>query len=225
VYLSTVHVYGSALVEGAVIDEKVAADPVSTYAMARLQSEEVIKSCAGATEVVVLRLTNGVGPPVDPSVDRWSLVANDLCRQAVCHGTLRLATDGMQWRDFVALSDVDRILLAAAAPETLAAGIYNVGSGRPTRVCELADLIARLAPSHGLGPATVEAPPATGDPPLAYQVNVERLAAAGLRPTTALDIALSDTLSFCSEHRHRLCEKATPRGSLSSAEGPAKLPG
>ncbi len=219
VYLSTVHVYGAALARGAVIDEEVTPAPISNYALARLQSEEEIKSCAGPTEVVILRLTNGVGPPVDPSVDRWSLVANDLCRQAVCGGSLKLASDGMQWRDFVALTDVDRILLAATDPKKLTAGTYNVGSGQPTRVRELADLIARLAPSLGLGAATVEAPPATSDAPLPYQVNVERLAVAGYRPTTPLETALSDTLSFCSEHRHHLCEKIQPPGPLSSAEG------
>ena len=74
-------------------------------------------------------------------------------------------------------------------------------------LAELADLIAELAASRGLGPATVEAPPVRGDAPLPYRVNVERLAAAGYRPAIPLDTALSDTLSFCSEHRHRLCEK------------------
>jgi UDP-glucose 4-epimerase len=224
VYLSTVHVYGTALAEGAVIDEAVDPAPISTYALARLRSEEEITSCAGATEVVILRLTNGVGPPVDPSVDRWSLVANDLCRQAVCAGSLKLATDGMQWRDFVALADVDRILLAATDRKLLRASTYNVGSGQPTRVRELADLIARLAPHLGLGAPTVEAPEATSDAPLPYRVNVERLAAAGYRPTTPLETALSDTLSFCSEYRHRLCQKVELPESLSSTDGPTKQP-
>jgi UDP-glucose 4-epimerase len=208
VYLSTVHVYGAALAPGAVVDEDVTPAPLNAYATARLQSEEAIEAaCAGTTtEVVVLRLTNGVGPPADPSVDRWSLVANDLCRQAVCDGTLQLATDGMQWRDFVALGDVDRILLAATDPNALTANTYNLGSGQPTRVRELAEMIAGLAASRGLGPATVEAPAAIGDPPQPYRVDVERLTAAGYRPTTPLDTALSETLLFCSEHRHRLCE-------------------
>ena len=56
------------------------------------------------TEVVVLRLTNSIGALVAPSVNRWTLLANDLCRQAALTGRgLVSQTHGCQWRDFVAL--------------------------------------------------------------------------------------------------------------------------
>ena len=52
---------------------------------------------------MILRLTNAVGAPADPSVDRWSLVANDLCPPGRADGRLALRSAGVQWRDFVAL--------------------------------------------------------------------------------------------------------------------------
>lgn len=205
VYVSTVHVYGAALRPGAVVDEGTIPAPQHPYAEARLRSERIVTSSAKDSEVVVLRLTNGVGPPPDPSVDRWSLVVNDLCRQVVCQGHVRLRSDGTQWRDFVALDDVDRALLAAADPSGIPPGTYNLGSGEPRTVFEVATEVARLGAAHGFGEGTVEAPPARADPPAAYRVSVERLAHVGFRPRTPLTTAVGDTLAFCAMHRGRIC--------------------
>lgn len=205
VYVSTVHVYGAALRPGAVVDESTSPSPQHPYAEARLQSERVMTSTAGGSEVVVLRLTNGVGPPANPSVDRWSLVVNDLCRQVVCRGHVRLRSDGTQWRDFIALDDVDRVLLAAADPSGMPPGTYNLGSGDPKTVLEVATEVARLAAARGFGDGKVEAPPATADPPAAYRVSVEKLAQAGFRPRTPLTDAVAGTLSFCAFHRDSIC--------------------
>src|SRR5581483_5898779 len=77
VYLSTMHVYGDRIVPGAVLDEEMRVEPRSTYAISRLASEHVVKGFSrGAYELVTFRLTNSLGAPDDPSVDRWSLVAN-----------------------------------------------------------------------------------------------------------------------------------------------------
>ena len=105
VYLSTVHVYGARLRPGSEVDEDTPCEPRAAYTIARLAAEQVLAGYSDAA-VVVLRLTNSVGAPGGVDVDRWSLVANDLCRQAATTGRLVLRSDGTQWRDFVALSDV-----------------------------------------------------------------------------------------------------------------------
>ena len=92
VYLSTVHVYGDRMAPGATLTEDMRPEPRSAYAISRLASEHVIAGLAGgAYELVILRLTNSVGAPLDPRVDRWSLVANDLARQGALDGRLTLA--------------------------------------------------------------------------------------------------------------------------------------
>src|SRR5205085_1729863 len=107
VYLSTMHVYGARIVPGATLTEDMRPEPRSAYGISRLASEHVAASlAAGAYELVVLRLTNSVGAPYDPGVDRWTLVANDLCRQGAQAGQLELRSSGMQWRDFVPLRSV-----------------------------------------------------------------------------------------------------------------------
>jgi UDP-glucose 4-epimerase len=195
VYVSTVHVYGAALLPGAVVDEGTLPQPRHPYAIARLASEHSIAAAAGTTEVVIMRLTNGVGAPAHRAVDRWSLVANDLCRQAAAGGPLVLRSPA-QWRDFVALSDVVRILLDAAAGE-VPAGTYNLGSGRCITVAQLAELVATEANVLGCGSVDIEAPPAVPEEP--YQVSVERLAAAGARASTPLREAVAETIRFCLE--------------------------
>ena len=82
VYMSTVHVYGERMTGGATLTEDMRPEPRAPYAIARLASEHLAAALSRkGIEVVVLRLTNSMGAPAHPAVDRWTLVANDLCRQ------------------------------------------------------------------------------------------------------------------------------------------------
>lgn len=208
VYLSTVHVYGKRIVEGAVLSEDLRPEPTSAYAIARLTSEHVLAGFAErGLEVVVLRLTNCVGAPAHPDVDRWTLVVNDLCRQAAVNGRLELRTSGVQYRDFVPLADVCRIVGAAARTDgatSLPAGTYNLGSGSPVTIRDVAGLV-QDAFEHRTGarpPLRAPDPPATRPDP--YHVSVERLAAHGLSASTPLEEAVDETAGFCLDHRDRL---------------------
>jgi UDP-glucose 4-epimerase len=198
IYVSTVHVYGDALAPGATVTEDARPEPRSAYAAARFEVELLMG--AAAVDAVVLRLTNGVGRPVAPQVDRWSLVANDLCRQAAAVGRLRLRTDGMQWRDFIALADVCRVVAAAVEPALVTAGTYNLGSGKPLTIRDLAELVKDAAEAAtGLRPPLLSpAPSAPPDRP--YLVATERLDALGLTATVPLEAAIDETLRFCLEH-------------------------
>jgi UDP-glucose 4-epimerase len=197
VYVSTIHVYGASIGPGKTVDESTLPRPKHAYAIARLTSEHAFQTYAGTTEVVVLRLTNGVGPPADMAVDRWTLVANDLCRQAVERGTIRLLTPGTQWRDFIALDDACRAILMAAGPGGIDPGVYNLGSGHALTIRDLADLVALEAHAAGLGDLSVEAPETStaSEPP--YTISVERLAACGFRSVTPVRQAVAETLAFC----------------------------
>jgi UDP-glucose 4-epimerase len=197
VFVSTVHVYGSALQPGAVVTENTPPEPAAPYALARLESEHAILEAAGSTEVVILRLTNGVGAPAAPEVNRWTLVANDLCRQAVSGGQLRLLSSGRQWRDFVALRDVARIVIAASRPDELPAGLYNLSAGQSITVLELAHLVAQRAAVLGFGPkevVTTEDGALQTEP---YVVEAKRLGSHGLAAELPLVEAVDETIRFC----------------------------
>jgi UDP-glucose 4-epimerase len=131
VYLSTIHVYGA--LEGR-LSETSAARPTHPYAVAHRLAEDFVLAAhdAGKIEGAVVRLSNGIGAPAWMEVDRWSLVGNDLARQAVLTGELVLKAPD-QWRDFIALSDVCRgiAMLIEADRDSLGDGLFNLGGGGP----------------------------------------------------------------------------------------------
>lgn len=205
VYVSTVHVYGARLRPGATITEDVVPEPRAPYALARLTSEHLLAGVvAGAADLVTLRLTNAVGAPAAPGVDRWTLLVNDLGRQAVLDGRLVLQTPGLQRRDWVDLGDVCRTIAAAAAPDRVPPGTYNLGSGTTASVREVADLVASASEAV-LGARPPVVAPATDEaPPVPYRVDVSRLAALGLRLDTPITASVEEVVRFCSANRGAL---------------------
>lgn len=207
VYMSTVHVYGRRIAPGATLTEELRPEPTAPYAVARLASEHLVASLASSgVEPVVLRLSNSVGAPVHPAVDRWTLLANDLCRQGVLTGRLELRSSGMQWRDFVALGDVHRIVTAACRTEqpVVPAGTYNLASGRSMTVRDLARLVQdAFERCTGTRPElhAPEPGPQRAEP---YRVSVEKAAGSGLRTEASVAAAIEDTVRFCIDHKEAL---------------------
>ncbi len=207
VYMSTVHVYGARMTPGATLTEDMRVEPRSAYAISRLASEHVAAALAGeAYELVVLRLSNSVGAPDAACVDRWSLVANDLCRQGALTGTLTLLSPGTQWRDFVPLSAVCSAIADACRPldPPLPPGTYNLGSGIPRTVRALAEMIQDAFEWETGARPPLRAPAAEADPPGPYHVAVDRALAGGLRLGTPLQDAVTETVRFCLAHREEL---------------------
>jgi UDP-glucose 4-epimerase len=193
--VSTVHVYGAALEAGGTVDEAVLPQPRHPYAVARLAGEH-LAAAAGVGSLVVLRLTNSVGAPVDARVDRWSLVAMDLCAQAAAGGPLRLRSSGRQWRDFVDLGEVCGVLDAAAAG-AVPAGTYNLGSGRATTVLELAGVVADAAEQLLGARPSIEAPEHAGALPAPVTVDVSALARHLPTPSAPLEGSVRELLQLC----------------------------
>jgi UDP-glucose 4-epimerase len=191
VYLSTFHVYGGRTDDG-VVHEDVVPEPIHPYAASRLEGEGLAAGL-GPEHVVTLRLTNSIGPPVDPRVDRWTLVANDLCRQVVAGADLHPRDGGRALRDFVDLGEACRVI-ALAAGGALPADTYNLGSGVTRSILDLAELIADAA-EEVLGRRPAVAPePDEGAAPQPYRVAIGRLASWVPPPEPDLRPALVDTL-------------------------------
>jgi UDP-glucose 4-epimerase len=177
-------------------------EPRATYGISRLASEHAAAAAAnGHYELVVLRLTNSVGAPYDPNVDRWTLVATDLCRQGALNGELKLRSSGVQWRDFVSLGDVCEAIIRTSEPaERFPSGTYNLGSGRPLTVLALTNMIQDAFERRTGNRPELHAPAPSGDPPEPYRVSVDRATAAGMRLNTPLEDAVAETVDFCLEH-------------------------
>jgi UDP-glucose 4-epimerase len=194
VFVSTVHVYGDALRPGARIDEAVAPAPRGVYAIARLAAEHLV---ASGPDPVVLRLTNAVGAPAHVDVDRWTLVAAELCRSAVETNELVLRSTGQQWRDFIGLADVVRAITSCADPTAVPAGTYNLASGRSTTVRDLAELVQDRVEAITARRPTLKAPDRDGPDPEAYCIDPSRLGELGFRSEQPLADAVDEIIELC----------------------------
>ncbi|MEV5973978.1 NAD-dependent epimerase/dehydratase family protein [Streptomyces sp. NPDC051921] len=146
---------GADLVPG-LVSEDAPADPRNVYATTKLAQEHLAAAWARAEggRAVSLRYHNVYGPGM-PRDTPYAGVAS-FFRSALARGEApRVFEDGGQRRDFVHVRDVARANAAALAAlgETAAGGhaAYNVGSGEPHTVGEMA---AALAAAHG-GPEPV----------------------------------------------------------------------
>jgi UDP-glucose 4-epimerase len=202
VYGSTVHVYGAAMTPGATVSEDTLPEPRHPYAIARLAAEHI--AAAAGPPLVVLRMTNTVGAPMAASVDRWSLLVNDLCRQAVTTGEVALQSAGDQWRDFVPLVGAVRVLAASAMGDGPPPGTYNLGSGRPVTVRDMAEMVQGAIEARTGHRPPLRAPAPTGPPPAPYRVSVGRLAACGWTLDEDIRAAVDEAAAFCVDHQDEL---------------------
>ena len=204
-YVSTIHVYGDNLRPGRHVRETEPTSPNSAYSRARHDCEQVLLQAK--VDCVVLRLSNAVGAPVDPSVDRWTLVASDLCRSAVLDRTMVLRSSGGQSRDFITLHDASRIIATVAERSRVAHGIYNLASGRSETIRFLAERIqARVEHTCGWRPE-LRAPDMASEPELAYELSTDRLAEAGLRAEQEIDAGIDELIEHCRKYESVLRER------------------
>lgn len=206
-YFSTAHVYGAPL--AGTIDESTLPKPVHPYAISHYGAEQFVLAAHAGGKIagLVLRLSNGFGFPAHLHVNRWSLVSNDLCRQAVLEKKLVLQSSGMQRRDFIPLSDVVQAVahfLALPAADWND-GLFNVGGGCSVRILDLAQRIAaRCADQLGFTPPIERPPAAPGENGLPLTYSIEKLLATGFRLRGSVDDEIDGTLRLCAANRDAL---------------------
>jgi len=194
--VSTIHVYGALAGR---VTEAVPPQPVHPYGVAHLAAESAVLASGAAA--AVLRLANVVGAPASTAIDRWTLLGNDLCRQAAVHGRLVLRSDGAAWRSFLPLSAAlaaIRHLLDLPRPLPLC---HLGGMAQPVR--RLAERIAELA-----GGLPLQLGPPGGRRAEPFALDCSQLLSTGFRFDEALDPAIRETLAFCRRHAAALAAEA-----------------
>ena len=201
IYFSTFHVYGDTA--PGVITEDSPTRPYHPYAITHRAAEDYVSYFARyhGMQTVVLRLSNGYGYPMDVSVDRWMLVFNDLCRQAVTTGEIVLTSSGRQHRDFIALSDVARGTAHFLNTEdNWARGLYNLGGNCSMSILQVAQKTADVyAEMFGQSPPAIRTAKDSGarddNPPVRYDIS--KLMATGFTITGDMDAEIRGTLKLC----------------------------
>ena len=152
----------------------------------------------GTIEAIVLRLSNGFGTPERADVDRWTLVVNDLCRQAATTKKMVMRSPGDDLRDFITLKDTARSVAHVLALDRhlIGDGLFNVGSGHSMRVRDIADMVAdRCNAVLGFRPKMVRPESSATAEPFEYGIN--KIRATGFAVSADFISEIDATLKLC----------------------------
>ncbi|MFJ9411062.1 NAD-dependent epimerase/dehydratase family protein [Streptomyces sp. NPDC101393] len=137
--------------------------PVSVYANSKLWAEHqtrLLLGSAQSTEYAVLRYFSVYGDPQIPKPGSHSWMVAWLSMQARLGRPMQLNGGGVQVRDLVHVEDIAAATALALVEEKMAGQTVNVGTGVPTSVREVGELIAPHFPrSH-----FITTPRPEGDP-------------------------------------------------------------
>lgn len=201
IFFSTAHVYGKL---AGTISEASVPRPTHPYAATHHIAEDFVLAAHDQRLLVgiVVRLSNALGAPADPEVNRWTLIANDLCRQAVMEGKLTLRSSGIQRRDFIAISDVCRAVqhLLRLPQGSCGDGLFNLGGETSLPVIELAELIAdRCQVVLGFRPAILRPTPPPDETAAAFDYRIDKLKQTGFHLAGELAAEIDSTLKLCAK--------------------------
>jgi UDP-glucose 4-epimerase len=202
IYLSTAHVYGSPLC--GVISEDTCARGIHPYAASHRAGEDVVlhAGAGGGIEALAVRLSNSFGSPMHAAADCWTLLVNDLSRQAATLRRLVLNTPGLQRRDFITLTDTSRAIAHLLRLPRFGDGLFNLGGQWAPTVREMADRIAARCPAVLGHEVTLEIPDAApGETSGELNFRVDKLLATDFRLGAHIDAEIDSLLAFCAAHQ------------------------
>jgi dTDP-L-rhamnose 4-epimerase len=130
------------------VDEDAPADPQNVYAATKLHQEHLCTALGRETgaNVVALRYHNVYGPRM-PRDTPYAGVASIFRSSLLAGRSPEVFEDGRQTRDFVHVRDVARANVLALTADDVDAGAYNVASGAPRTIGELANALAAVVGS------------------------------------------------------------------------------
>ena len=203
IYFSTAHVYGAPL--SGEVDELSVPRPAHPYAITHRSAEDYVLQASdlGRLSGTILRLSNGVGPPVSVDADCWKLITNDLSRQIVETNEIMLRSSGRQQRNFVAIADivtfVERII--DSKQNEFKGQIINLGGPKSFTILELAQLIRdRSRAVLGRRPKLIVPEFAHNGHGIGLNFRIEKARRLGFSPSVDIESEIDATLMMCREH-------------------------
>lgn len=141
VYASSSSVYGDS--KQTPIPETHPKNPINPYGVTKLQGEVLANRYCGkeGAKIIGLRYFNIFG---QGQTDSYAGVITEFLRQISQKNSLKIFGDGTQVRDFIHVTDVARANITAMS-SSVASGFFNIGTGVPTSIKELADIILEIS--------------------------------------------------------------------------------
>lgn len=202
VYFSTAHVYARPL-RGR-ITEDTPPSPAHPYATSHLAGEDAAREIGGKSKMdaIVIRLSNAYGAPAHKGADCWTLLVNDLARQAVTSRQMQLWGTGLERRDFIPIADMSRAvehLLRLPAP-LAGASLFNLGGGWSPTVWEMANLVRqRCGVVLGFTPQLTRAEARPDEEPVALDYRIDKLSRTGFQMGSDRTTEIDEHLECCRE--------------------------
>ncbi|MGQ9478511.1 MAG: NAD-dependent epimerase/dehydratase family protein [Thermoproteota archaeon] len=190
IYLSSAAVYGEP--KYLPVDENHPTQPLSPYGLTKLMAEKIIEYYSNkyGFEYVNLRLFNVYGP--SQVENEYSGVITKFIKRIRAGSPPVIYGDGEQTRDFIHVRDVC-VAVERAVSTSNFNQTYNIGSGKPVKIRDLANLMISLS---GLKIQPVHEPSREGEIKHGYAdiSRAERL--LGFKPTVNIDDGVKELLGL-----------------------------
>lgn len=189
IYLSSAAVYGDPI--KLPISEEHPVSPKSPYGLSKFMGEEVVRfySKLYGIEYLILRLFNVYGPR--QSLSEYSGVITKFVERVRRGLPPIIYGDGRQSRDFIHVLDVCRAIELCIKSKVFNE-VYNVGSGRPVSINELANLVLRLS---GLDLSPIYEGARVGDIRYSYADITKIRKDLGFQPLISLEEGIKELLT------------------------------
>jgi len=184
------------------LDETAKFNPVSAYAVSKVETERQVGPLADANFSPAF-LRNSTAYGYSPNL-RIDLVANNLLACAIARGDIRIMSDGSPWRPLVHCHDIARafVLFAEAPREKIHNQAVNIGANEQNyQVRDVGNAVAHLVPS-----AKIVYTGEVGPDPRNYRVKFDKLTTLfpEFRLKYNLQTGLEELLAKYQEHQFSL---------------------
>ncbi len=190
--ISTIHAYG---IHPGIITENSAQHPTNPYGLSHMLSDQICMSYSNKINTSIIRLSNTYGPPINPHIDRWTLVVNNFCLQAVKTATINLNTRGHQRRDFIDIKDAMKAS-DIVLKNKYSGNMFNVGGECIMSIADVADLVAKChRERYGKGPEIIY-----GDKEekiAGFMFSIEKIKELGFEPRETMEKTINDLFDVC----------------------------
>ena len=146
-FSSSCSVYGAADGDAA-LTEEAPFNPVTAYAVSKVQAEAGLARLAGERFSPIF-LRNATAYGVSPRLRLDTLVLNNLVGWAVATGKIRMMSDGTPWRPLVHVEDICNAFVAAleAPRDVVHNQAFNVGQDRENfQIRDIAEAVRQTVP-------------------------------------------------------------------------------
>lgn len=176
-FASSCSTYGKADSDNLVIEEA-ELNPVSTYAISKVKTEEEVSKLADENFCPVF-LRNATCYGISPRM-RFDLVVNNLMGYAHTKGEIKIFSDGTPWRPIVHIEDVAQanLTILKAPREKVFNQKFNVGQNLENyQIRDIANMISEILPATKVNCLNI-----TGPDKRSYKVNFDKLMGLGFQP-------------------------------------------